>query len=63
MFKGEILEIKRLRDEIENDLAMRKMTPSTQKFLNSHNSSQRGSSVGSVQSNSELVRSMESGQS
>lgn len=63
IFKSEILQIKRLRDEIENDLQLKRMSPSA-RYSTSPNTklAQKGSNV-SLQSNTQLIKSIESGQS
>lgn len=59
VFKTEIMEIKRLREEIETDLEMRRMTPTSGRFSTSPNKllSNKGSSI-TIQSNSQLIKSM-----
>lgn len=62
VFKTEIMEIKRLREEIETDLEMRRMTPTSNgRFSTSPNNKllpNKGSSTVSIQSNSQLIKSM-----
>lgn len=64
VFKSEIMEIKRLRDEIEADLELKRLSPTGARFSTSPNGklNQKGSSA-SIQSNTNLIKSMESGSS
>lgn len=62
VFKTEIMEIKRLREEIETDLELRRMTPTNNGGRYSTNPSPKlssnKSSTASIQSNTQLIKSM-----